>query len=65
MATQASPARFEPRQQKRGLGWYVLVTWSSGTTAEVSGFRDESDAAEWIKNDSAAWLKARQTGSHD
>ena len=60
-----SPPRLETRQFKKGDGWYVLVTSSSGSTTQVGHFASEAEATQWIKKDSVAWLKARQTGSHD
>jgi hypothetical protein len=65
MALRASEANFEARQLKRGGGWYVLASWVGGRTAQVDDFANEAAAEEWIKSKSAAWLKARQTGSHD
>ena len=65
MATPISPPRLEARQFKKGDGWYVLVTSSSGSTTNVGHFANEAEAEQWIKQDSAAWLKARLTGSHD
>ena len=65
MALRVSQPRFEARKQKHGDGWYVLATWPTGSTAEVKGFASEPEAQEWIENKSVAWLKARQTGSHD
>ena len=65
MQVLASPPRLESRPLKRGGGWYVLVTWSSGRTAQVNDFASETEAEQWISNASAAWLAARQTGSRD
>ena len=64
-ATGALEAHFKPCPLKHGDGWYVLASWDSGRTAEVNGFATEAEAEAWIKNDSAAWLTARHTGSHD
>jgi hypothetical protein len=65
MALYASEAHFEARQAKRGESWQVLVTWDTGRTAQVDNFADRTEAEEWIKNKSAAWVKGRQTGSHE
>jgi hypothetical protein len=65
MALRALEARFKARQDKHGERWSVQVTWNSGRTAQVNNFSDQAEAEEWIKNGSAAWLKARETGSHD
>lgn len=65
MTLRASEAHFEARQIKRSEDWSVLVTWDTGRTAQVNNFADRAEAEEWIKNKSAAWVKARHTGSHD
>jgi hypothetical protein len=44
---------------------YVLITRSTGSTAQLGDFATEADAVEWVNVESAAWLKTRQTGSHD
>jgi hypothetical protein len=58
-------AHFQARPLKRGTGWYVLVSWDGGRTAQINDFASEAEADEWIKNKSAGWLKTRDTGSHD
>ena len=60
----SAPPRLETRAVKHGEGWFVLVTWSNGRTAQIDGFADEPEAAQWIKISAAAWLTGRQTGSH-
>jgi hypothetical protein len=65
MALRASEAHFEARQAKPGEGWSVHVSWDTGRTARVDDFADRAEAEEWILSKSAAWVKARQTGSHD
>ncbi len=65
MGLRAAEAHFEARQLERDGGWHVVVTWTNGRTAQINNFTDGAEAEEWIKNKSAAWLKARQTGSHD
>jgi hypothetical protein len=65
MALHASEAQFKARQNKHSEGWSVHVTWDTGRTAQVNNFADRAEAEEWIKNKSAGWLQARQTGSHD
>jgi len=64
-AIGALKAHFKPCPLKHGDGWYVLASWDSGRTAEVTGFATKAEAAAWIKNESPAWLTARYTGSHD
>ena len=49
MALLPSQAQFEARQLKNGGRWYVLVTWTNGSTAQVNDFAKESEAEQWIK----------------
>jgi hypothetical protein len=64
-ATGALIAHFKPVPLKHGDGWTVLASWDSGRTAEVNGFATKAEAQAWITTESAAWLTARHTGSHD
>lgn len=65
MALRVSKAHFQPRPNKRGDGWHILVTWNTGNSVQVPDFASEDEADDWIETKSADWLKARQTGSHD
>jgi hypothetical protein len=40
--------------------WVVEAEWSDSTLEQVSTFRDHSAAADWIANQSEAWLAARR-----
>jgi hypothetical protein len=40
--------------------WVIEVEWSDSTLERVSTFRDHSAAADWIANQSEAWLAARR-----
>ncbi len=40
--------------------WVVEAEWSDSTLERVSTFRDHSAAADWIANQSEAWLAARR-----
>lgn len=60
-----STASFTTRQRKGEPSWYVLVSWPSGSSAVVPGFDSDEAAKGWIATQSADWIRARQTGSHD
>jgi hypothetical protein len=40
--------------------WAVEVEWSDSTLERVSAFSDHSAAANWVANQSEAWLAARR-----
>ena len=65
MTLQPLIPKFQSREARRGMGWLVHVSWSSGRTADIPGFASEAEADDWIRSDSPAWLAARLTGSHD
>ncbi len=48
----------EPRELKDHSGWYVRITWTSGHVEDVD-VGGESEARDWIKRKSAAWLAGR------
>jgi hypothetical protein len=43
-------------------GWIVRVELPRGLTRLVDGFKSEQQAKDWIKRDSAAWLKRVEGG---
>src|SRR5581483_4579044 len=53
--------KLEPRPLSQFFSdWCVQVTWPSGHTERVTGFRNEAHARGWIEHDSKAWIaKAR------
>jgi hypothetical protein len=56
--TQPAPTiKFEPRPVDGGPRWQVVATHSCGKQEQITGFATESDAKNWITNDSAAWLR--------
>jgi hypothetical protein len=65
MTLQPLVPQFQSRQAKRGQGWLVHASWSSGRTADIPGFASEAEADDWIVSKSPAWLAARLTGSRD
>lgn len=65
MTLQPLVPKFEARKSRRGNEWLVHTSWSSGRTADIPGFASETEAENWIRTESSAWLAARLTGSHD
>jgi hypothetical protein len=39
-----------------GETWVVRATWEDGTFEEISGFRNEAEADDWITNKFQIWL---------
>jgi hypothetical protein len=58
MAKQRTPT-FTPSQDKIGSGWHVDVLRENGVPEQVSGFRSEAEAQDWIDHKSSAWLKEK------
>jgi hypothetical protein len=55
ITTDESP----PILQIRNTGeqdWSVAATWPDGRSEEISGFKNESEANEWIATKFQAWL---------
>jgi hypothetical protein len=44
------------RQYAIGKGHLVSVMWRGGEVDTIFGFEKESDALQWIKDKSRAWL---------
>ena len=42
-----------------GQRWVVEVDWPDGTIEQVGEFQRQSEAADWITNQSEAWLQER------
>ena len=42
-----------------GPRWIVEVEWSDGTIEQVEEFQRQSEATDWITNQSEAWLRDR------
>jgi hypothetical protein len=40
--------------------WVIEAEWPDSTLERVSKFRDHSAAADWIANQSEAWLASRR-----
>ncbi len=51
---------FEILEWKIGGGYYVKMTMPNSTPENIEGFATEAEAAQWIRNESAAWLHARR-----
>jgi hypothetical protein len=43
-----------------GGGWMVRVEFPDGSFEEISGFKSENDANEWISKDLQDWLDRRE-----
>jgi hypothetical protein len=52
-----SAPTFTIEKDEVGLGSCVIVTWPDGKRIVVTGFGDDSNAQDWINQDSARWLK--------
>ncbi|HZT25141.1 MAG TPA: hypothetical protein VFA57_05500 [Pseudolabrys sp.] len=49
--------RFEARPNSQlGQGWCVHVFWRSGKSELITGFINQYQALEWIKQKSANWI---------
>jgi hypothetical protein len=59
MARVSGKITFDPRPLKAGPHWQVVATYPSGQQEHITGFDTESDAKNWITNDSQAWLRKR------
>ncbi len=52
--------RINPQPIKVGDEWHVKAIWPSGHPEEITGFKTEAEAREWINGDGAkAWLRGR------
>jgi hypothetical protein len=59
IARVAGKITFDPRPLKVGPHWQVVAIYPGGQQEHVTGFETESDAKNWITNDSQAWLRKR------
>jgi hypothetical protein len=52
--------RINSQPIKVGDEWHVKAIWPSGQPEEITGFKTEAEAREWINGDGAkAWLRGR------
>jgi glutaredoxin 2 len=51
---------FEILEWKIGGGYYVKMIMPNAAPENIEGFATKAEAAQWIKNDSAAWLHQRK-----
>ncbi len=54
--------RFEPAALTIGSGWYLRVTLPNGEHTKVHGFFSESEARNWVAEESAGWLAHYRRG---
>ena len=62
MVNPPQKTTFEAVQIKMGPEWYVRVTLPNGEQPHLGGFKTEAEGIEWIKHQSAAWLKGYEGG---
>ena len=48
-----------PHELKDHSGWYVRITWLSGHVEDID-VSSETEAHDWIKKKSAAWLAGQK-----
>lgn len=55
--------RFDVEEWKIGGGYYVRATFADNTSERIDmpTFATEAEAARWIKNESAVWLRTRES----
>jgi len=52
-----SQPRFEARPADQlGQGWWIHVFWPSGKTEVITGFVNQYQALNWIKQSSPNWV---------
>ena len=56
---------FSIEKDNVGLGDCVIATWPDGKRVVVTGFGAESNAQDWIKNDSDRWLASLSEDRRD
>jgi hypothetical protein len=64
-AKRQTDPTLEPRKAENGTGYYIVVTWSDGRTEQLSGFKDETAALDWIRLGSRAWIARRKKKRRD
>jgi hypothetical protein len=49
-----------PRPVRAANEWHVIAVWPSGHREQITGFKTEAEAREWINGDGAkTWLRGR------
>ena len=43
-------------RHREGNHWFVAATWPDGRFEEISGFKTESEANEWVAKQLQVWL---------
>jgi hypothetical protein len=56
-------AFFEPIETKTGE-WCVRLSLPGGREPVIDGFKSETEAREWIKTDSMAWIERYEAGRY-
>jgi hypothetical protein len=47
-------------RRAEGEDWWVAATWPDGHFEEIAGFKNETDANDWITKKFQAWLEDRE-----
>ncbi len=64
MAKKKPKVEFAPTQAKVGAAWYVRITLPNTGHALINSFKSKDEAEEWIRVDSATWLKEYENGRY-
>jgi hypothetical protein len=64
MATPKLKTIFEPAELKGRTGWCVRIMLPNGIKPQIDGFETETEARDWIKARSTAWLKMYESGKY-
>lgn len=60
MAENDTEVKFEPKPLKFGAAWQVVATYPSGEQRHIAGFRNQTEAEEWVAGEGRrAWLRAK------
>jgi hypothetical protein len=61
MPKEQTDPTFEPRKAENDTGYFILVTWPDGRTEQLSGFKDETAALDWIRVGSRSWIARKKS----
>ncbi len=59
MAEVRDKLTINPQPVRVGNEWRVRAVWPSGYPEEITGFKTEAEAKDWIATRSKAWLRGR------
>ena len=55
----APTVKFDACPVQGGGEWHVVATYPRGGEEHIQGFKNETEAKDWIAKHSRAWLKKR------